>query len=121
MARLAQEPTKTRLVRDDVVEVIAGKDAGKRGRVLDIDRSKGRILVEHAMMVKKHVRPNPARQIKGGIAEREAFFAISNVMIVCPQCGPSRIGMEVGDAGAKTRICRKCGQPLEKKKRTTKG
>lgn len=115
----AEQRIKTRLVRDDSVEVIAGKDAGKRGRVLDIDRKNGRILVEHAQMVKKHVRPNPARQIKGGIAEREAYFDISNVMIVCPQCGPVRIGMDVGEGGAKTRICRKCAQPLEKKKRTT--
>ena len=110
-------PVKTRLVRDDQVEVIAGKDAGKRGRVLDIDRNKGRILVEGAMMVKKHVRPNPAKQIKGGVAEREAFFAISNVMIVCPQCGPVRIGMQVDDDGQKTRVCRKCNTTLEKKKR----
>ena len=115
---LAQYRQKTRLVRDDNVEVIAGKDAGKRGRVLDIDRKRGRILVEHAMMVKKHVKPNPSQQIKGGIAEREAYFDISNVMIVCPQCGPVRIGMELGDGGAKTRVCRKCAQPLEKKKRT---
>jgi large subunit ribosomal protein L24 len=107
---------KTRIVRDDTVEVIAGRDKGKRGRVLDIDRSKGRVLVEHMMMVKKHVRPNPQKQIKGGIAERESFFNISNVMIVCPKCGPVRIGVEVaGDA--KTRVCRKCGETLEKKKR----
>lgn len=107
----------TRLVREDQVEVIAGKDAGKRGRVLDIDRKKNRILVEGAMMVKKHVRPNPAKQIKGGVAEREAFFAISNVMIVCPQCGPVRIAMQVDDDGQRTRVCRKCGTTLEKKQR----
>ena len=107
---------KTRLVKDDTVEVIAGRDKGKRGRVLDIDRSRGKILVEHVMTVKKHVRPNPQKQVKGGIAESEAFFDISNVMIVCPQCGPVRIGMEV-DGDSKSRVCRKCGQPLEKKKR----
>jgi large subunit ribosomal protein L24 len=116
---MAQPRIKTRLIRDDNVEVITGKDAGKRGRVLDIDRKAGRILVEHAMMIKKHIRPNPAQQIKGGIADREAYFNISNVMIVCPQCGPVRIGMDLGEAGAKTRVCRKCNQPLEKKKRTT--
>ncbi|MBI1357612.1 MAG: 50S ribosomal protein L24 [Acidobacteria bacterium] len=120
MTAQQNERTKTRLVRDDTVEVIAGRDSGKRGRVLDIDRKKGRILVEHAMVVKKHVRPNPQRQVKGGIAESEAFFDISNVMIVCPQCGPVRIGMLVGEDGSKTRICRKCEQPLEKKKRTAK-
>ncbi len=115
-----QQRTKTRLVRDDTVEVITGRDKGKRGRVLDIDRRKGRILVEHAMMIKKHVRPNPARQIKGGIAESEAFFDLSNVMIVCPDCGPVRIGMEVAKDGTKTRICSKCDKPLEKKKRPVK-
>lgn len=114
------ETVKTRLVRDDNVEVIAGRDKGMRGRVLDIDRKKGRILVEHVMVAKRHVRPNPQKQIKGGIAESEAFFSISNVQIVCPQCGPSRIGMQLGDDGSKTRICRKCEQPLEKKKRTAK-
>ena len=116
---MAQARIKTRIVRDDQVEVITGRDAGRRGRVLDIDRKAGRVLVEHVMMVKKHVRPNPARQIKGGIAEREAYFDLSNVMIVCPQCGPVRIGMDLSDGGGKTRVCRKCGQPLEKKKRTT--
>lgn len=110
---------KTRLVRDDTVEVISGRDKGKRGRVLDIDRKKGRILVEHAMMVKKHVRPNPGRQIKGGIAERESFFDISNVMIVCPDCGPVRVAMDVAADGSKTRVCRKCDKPLEKKKRAS--
>ena len=104
---------KTRIVRDDTVQVIAGKDKGKQGRVLDIDRSKGKILVEHAMMVKKHVRPNPQKQIKGGIAEREAFFDISNVMIVCPDCGPTKIGARFDDEGRKYRTCRKCGSDLE--------
>ncbi len=108
---------KTRLVRDDTVEVIAGKDKGKRGRVLDIDRARGRILVEGRMMVKKHVRPNPQKQIKGGVAEREAFFSISNVKVVCPQCGPVRIAVEIDSDGVKARVCRKCGEPIEKKKR----
>jgi len=107
---------KTRIVRDDTVQVIAGRDKGKTGRVLDIDRAKGRVLVEHMMMVKKHVRPNPQKQIKGGIAERESFFNISNVMIVCSKCGPVRIGVEV-EGDSKTRVCRKCGETLEKKKR----
>ena len=106
---------RTRLVKEDIVEAIAGKSKGKRGRVLDIDHKKGRILVEHLMMVKKHVRPNPQKQIKGGIAEREAYFDISNVMIVCPDDGPVRIGTEVGADGTRTRVCRKCGKPLEKK------
>jgi len=105
----------TSLRKNDIVHVIAGRDKGKQGRVLQVDRKSGRILVEHVMMVKKHVRPNPQRQIKGGVAEREAMISISNVMIVCPSCGPSRISKHVGDDGVRARVCRKCGAPLEKK------
>jgi len=70
---------KFRIKKNDIVEVIAGADQGKRGRVLQVDRRKQRVLVEHARMIKKHVRPNPAKQIKGGIAEREGPIHISNV------------------------------------------
>jgi len=101
--------------KNDTVKVIAGRDVGKQGRVLAVDREKGRILVEHVMMVKKHTRRNPSRQIKGGIAEREAPVAISNVMLVCPQCGPVRIAHHVGPEGRKTRVCRKCGTTFDRK------
>jgi large subunit ribosomal protein L24 len=101
--------------KNDTVQVIAGRDKGKQGRVLQVDRKAGRLLVEHVMMSKKHVRPNPQRQIKGGIAEREAMIHLSNVMVVCPTCGPSRIGKRVAEDGTRMRICRKCGAPVEKK------
>jgi large subunit ribosomal protein L5 len=81
---------RVQLKRNDTVKVIAGRDKGKSGRVLDVNKEKGRILVEHVGMIKRHTRPNPAKQIKGGIAEREASIAISNVMIVCPKCGPGK-------------------------------
>ena len=72
-----------------------------------------KILVEHVMMVKKHVRPNPQRNIKGGIAEQESRIDLSNVQLVCPTCGPVRIGHEVrGDR--KVRVCKKCGTTLDK-------
>jgi large subunit ribosomal protein L24 len=103
--------------KNDIVKVIAGRDKGKTGRVLSVDAARGKILVEHVMMIKRHTRPNPARQIKGGIAERESPIDISNVMIVCSACGPVRIGHRVervGDTVRRTRICRKCGAPLEK-------
>jgi large subunit ribosomal protein L24 len=106
------------LKKNDTVKVIAGKDTGKTGRVLDVDREKGRVLVEHVMVVKRHTRPNPQKQIKGGIAERESPIAVSNVMVVCPECGPTRIGHKVETIGGKakrTRICRKCGVVLDKK------
>jgi len=99
--------------RNDTVKVITGRDKGKQGRVLRVFPAKGRLLVEHVMMMKKSVRPNPQRNIKGGIAEQESSIAISNVMIVCPTCGPSRIGHEV--VGEKrVRVCRKCNAPLDK-------
>jgi large subunit ribosomal protein L24 len=105
------------LKKNDMVKVIAGRDKGKSGRVLSVDRVGGKVLVEHVMMVKRHTRPNPSRQIKGGIAERESPIAVANVMIVCPTCGPVRIAHRVEAEGGKARrarICRKCGAPLEK-------
>ncbi|MGE5646970.1 MAG: 50S ribosomal protein L24 [Acidobacteriota bacterium] len=111
---------KTSLLRNDTVKVIAGKDKGKQGRVLSVDYKTGKALVEGVQMVKRHTRPNPAKQIKGGIAERESAIAISNLMIVCPSCGPSRIGHKVDATSGKarrTRVCRKCGAPLEVKKK----
>jgi large subunit ribosomal protein L24 len=106
--------------RNDTVKVIAGKDKGKEGRVLSVDYKTAKALVEGVQMVKRHTRPNPAKQIKGGIAERESMIAISNLMIVCPSCGPARMGHKVDTSGAKvhrTRVCRKCGAPLETKKK----
>jgi large subunit ribosomal protein L24 len=101
--------------KNDTVKVIAGRDRGKQGRVLSVDQAKGRLLVEHVMMTKKHTRRNPSRQIKGGIAERESPIAISNVMIVCSACGPVRIAHHISPEGRKSRMCRKCGNPLDKK------
>jgi large subunit ribosomal protein L24 len=111
---------RTEIRRNDTVAVIAGKDKGKQGRVLDVNKKTGKALVEGVQMVKRHTRPNPQKQIKGGIAEREAPIAISNLMVVCPACGPSRIGHKVETSGGgkarRTRICRKCGAALETKK-----
>ena len=105
--------TRVDIKRNDTVKVITGRDRGKQGRVLRVLPDKRKVLVEHVMMVKKNVRPVPQRNIKGGIAEQESAIAISNVMIVCPTCGPSRIGHEVrGDR--RIRTCRKCNAPLDK-------
>lgn len=113
------QPVRIEIKKNDTVKVISGRDKGKTGRVLSVDPAKGKILVEHVQMVKRHTRPNPSRQIKGGIAERESPIAVSNVMVVCPQCGPSRIGHHLdpvpGGKMRRTRVCRKCGQTLEKK------
>ena len=113
------EPVRILLKKNDQVRVIAGRDKGKTGRVLDVNPANGKILVEHVSMIKRHTRPNPAKQIKGGIAERESPIAVSNVMVVCPQCGPARIAHHVepvpGGKARRTRVCRKCGQSLDRK------
>jgi large subunit ribosomal protein L24 len=99
--------------RNDTVKVITGRDKGKEGRVLRVFPDDAKLLVEHVMIVKKHVRPNPQRNIKGGIAEQESRIALSNVQLVCPTCGPVRIGHEMrGDR--KVRVCKKCGTTLDK-------
>jgi large subunit ribosomal protein L24 len=114
-----REPVRIQLKKNDQVKVIAGRDKGKTGRILNVDAATGRILVEHVNMIKKHTRKNPAKQIAGGIAEKEAGIAVSNVMILCSKCGPSRIGHHItevpGGKVRRTRICRKCGQTLDKK------
>ena len=113
MATAATEKKRIDIRRNDNVKVITGRDKGKEGRVLRVFPGKGKLLVEHVMMVKKHVRPNPQRNVQGGIAEQESRIAISNVQLVCPTCGPVRIGHEVrGDK--KVRVCKKCGTTLDK-------
>jgi large subunit ribosomal protein L24 len=116
----APPPRRIELKKEDTVKVISGRDKGKSGRVLRVDREQGRILVEHVGMIKRHTRPNPSKQIKGGIAERESPIAVSNVMIVCPGCNKAtRIGHHIdqlaGGRARRTRICRKCGSTLDKK------
>ena len=99
--------------RNDTVKVITGRDKGKEGRVLRVFPDENKVLVEHVMVVKKHVRPNPQRNVKGGIAEQESPISISNVQLVCGSCGPVRVGHKVqGDR--KVRVCGKCGQTLDK-------
>src|SRR5260221_14775935 len=106
---------KIRLKKNDLVQVIAGKDAGKRGRILKVLRDKGRVIVQGVGFVKKHTRPNPQRNIKGGIAEREAAIHASNVMIVCGECSKrTRIGHKTLGDGRKVRVCRHCEGVLDK-------
>ena len=100
--------------RNDQVRVITGRDKGKEGRVLRVSPAKGTVLVEHVMVVKKAVRKNPQRNVKGGIAEQESPINISNVMLVCTSCKrPTRVKHEKhGDKHV--RACRHCGTTLEK-------
>lgn len=107
------------LKKNDTVKVIAGRDKGKTGRVLSVDREKGRVLVEHVAVIKRHTRPNPSKQIKGGIAERESSVDSSNVLLVCPACHKAvRVAHKVekiGEKSRRSRVCRKCGAALDKK------
>ena len=114
-----REPVRIQLKKNDQVKVIAGKYSGKTGRILDVDSTTGRVLVEKINIIKVHTKKNPAKQIAGGIAEKEAPIAVSNVMILCGKCGAVRIKHHsVAVAGGKskrTRVCHKCGQTLDKK------
>jgi large subunit ribosomal protein L24 len=109
------ERVKIRLRKDDLVEVIAGRDAGKRGKILMVLRDKGRVVVQGVGFVKRHTRPNPQRNIKGGIAEREAAIHVSNVMIVSPDDDKrTRIAAKTLADGRKVRVSRKTGEALDK-------
>ena len=105
----------TPIRRNDTVIVTAGRDRGKRGRVLRVIPSTNRLLVEGVNMIKRHTRPNPQRNIKGGIVEREASLHASNVQLLCPECGKmTRIGRRFLNDGRKVRICRKCEGVVDK-------
>ena len=100
--------------KGDQVKVMTGRDRGKTGRVLSVDAIKRKVTVEHANMIKRHTRPNPSKNIKGGIVEREGPLAISNVLLVCQGCSKaSRIGSKQLADGTKVRVCRRCGATLE--------
>lgn len=108
-------PQRIDIRRNDQVRVIAGKDIKEVGRVLRVIRSRQRVVVEGINMVKRHTRPNPSRNLKGGIVEREGPIHISNVMIVCGACGQTtRIGHQVLADGKKIRTCRKCEASLDR-------
>ena len=111
-------PDKFHIRKDDTVRVIAGRDRGKSGRVLKVDRDNGRALVEGINLVKEHTPPNPEKQIKGGIAERESPIHVSNLMLMTSGGVPTRVGYRIESAGGKmrrSRIARKTGELLDKK------
>jgi len=101
--------------KNDQVMVRAGKDRGKKGRVLSVLPEKNRVVVEGVNMIKRHTRPNPQKNIKGGIVEREAAIHASNVMIVDPDTNePTRVGKKVLSDGSRVRIGRKSGAVIDK-------
>jgi len=108
---------KTSLRKNDQVEVIAGKDKGRVGKILKIDREKNRAVVERINMIKKHQKPVDAQQ-PGQIIEREASIHFSNLMLVCPECANTvRTGKKNLEDGTKVRSCKSCGATLETSKK----
>ena len=113
---MAQKGTKRSKIRKgDQVVVIAGRDNGKRGRVLEVLPSESKVKVEGAAIVKRHQRPNPQAGRPGGIVDKEAFINISNVQLIDPQTGKgTRVRYLVNDDGSKTRVAARGGNTLDK-------
>jgi large subunit ribosomal protein L24 len=108
--------TKIKIKRNDKVAVIAGKDKGKQGRVLRVIAEKNRVLVEGVMMVKKHMKPNPQRNIKGGIAEQESSIHVSNVMLVDGEGNKTRVGSKL-EGERRVRVSKASGNAIPEKKK----
>lgn len=109
--------SKARVKKGDTVVVIAGKDRDltQPRRVLEVDRSRDRVLVEGAGMIKRHTRPNPQKNIKGGIVERESMIHVSNVMLIDPETKrPTRMGIQGDDRKTRVRVARRSGTPIDK-------
>ncbi|MGH9596276.1 MAG: 50S ribosomal protein L24 [Edaphobacter sp.] len=105
-----------KIKRNDKVEVIAGKDKGKQGRVLRVIADKNRLLVEGVMMVKKHMKPNPQRNIQGGIAEQESTIHVSNVMLIDNEGNKTRVGSRF-EGETKVRFSKVTGNTIAVKKK----
>jgi large subunit ribosomal protein L24 len=111
---------KSKIRKGDQVRVVSGKEAGKSGKVIRVDREHDRVFVERLNLMKKHTKPHPKKNPQGGIIEREAPIDISNVMLVCPACGePTRVGYRVFEEGGKklkVRACRRaaCGKDIDR-------
>jgi large subunit ribosomal protein L24 len=121
--------TKMKIKQGDLVQILAGKDRGKQGRIIEASPRNGRVLVENLNVVTRHTRPRPLRDSNrmggtqmtpGGRIEKAAPVDVSNVMLVCPVCGrPTRVGMKVKDVKGeqmRVRVCKRegCGQEVDK-------
>ena len=99
--------------KQDTVAVIAGKEKGKKGRVLSVVPSDNKVIVEKMNVIKKHMKPNKTYS-QGGIIEKEAPLHLSNVMLVCPKCNkPTRIANVILEGGKKVRSCKKCKEVID--------
>ena len=107
--------SKLHVRRNDQVEVRSGKDRGKRGKVLRVISARERAIVERVNMVKRHTRPNPQQNIKGGVVEREGSLHVSNLVVVCPECDKAtRVRHKILSDGRKVRTCAACEAVVDK-------
>ncbi len=107
-----QARSKPHVRKGDMVKVLSGKDRGKQGKVLRVSAAKGTAVVERVNFLKKHTRPNPQKNVAGGILEREAPIKLSNLQLICPSCNvPARTGYHRTEAGA-SRYCKKCNTEI---------
>jgi len=124
MTRTATKTAKKlKIRRGDLVEVLTGKDVGRRGKVLEVIPTEGRLIVEKLNIVKRHTKPRPvkgsrgAQMTPGGVIEMEAAIRVDNVALVCPRCNEAtRVGYRITDSGEKVRHCRRpgCHADIEK-------
>jgi large subunit ribosomal protein L24 len=114
MRELNEKPAPLTIRHGDTVKVMTGRSKGKTGKVLSVNPAKRTVTVEHASIIKKHTRPNPSKNIKGGILEKEGPIHVSNVLLVCPGCGKhTRAGHTTLPDGTKVRTCRRCNTTFE--------
>ena len=103
----------THLKRNDLVEVLSGREKGKTGKILRVIRDKNQVVVEKVNMIKRHSRPSPTTG-QGGIIEREAPLHVSKVMLVCPKCATAgRFSLSIAADKSKSRVCRKCKELID--------
>jgi large subunit ribosomal protein L24 len=114
MAKANERAVSIGIRRGDTVKVMAGRSKGMTGKVLAVNPESRRVTVEHANIIKRHTRPNPSKNIRGGIVDKEGPIHISNVMLVCPSCGKhARVGHTTLPDGTKVRTCRRCNATFE--------
>jgi len=105
---------KVHIKKNDQVYVLLGKDRGKTGKVLRVFPDKGRAIVEGLNFIQKHTRPNPQKNVKGGILPKESSIHLSNLMVVCKRCNKrARVGISELQDGRKARVCKKCNELLD--------
>jgi large subunit ribosomal protein L24 len=105
-------PSNLRIRKGDEVVVIAGRDRGKRGKVQEVDGASGKVIVAGVNVGKRHTKPNPSKNQKGGIVDQPMGLAFGKVMVICPHCGEAtRVGHRMDD-DTKERICKRCDEPI---------